>query len=364
MPKERNRFNIKVCPHTHDRGGDRVTVTIREIAERAGVSRGTVDRVLNGRERVKPEVREKVLAIAKQLNYVPNLAAKALAFSKNPVRFGIIMPPEEIRFYDEIRSGIDEAAEELKDLGIRLDYYYVDNTSPEEAAQTIRQLVQSGANGILFSVMDDQLIRTHIDQAADLGVPVVTFNSDVENSRRVCFVGQDLQKSGRVAAGLMCSVTKPQAKVAIVTGNLRFHAHRMRVEGFRQGVLERGGQLDIIQTVEGFDRYTDTYNQLIQLLEEHTDLTGIYMATGSVKACIDALRQSGREGTVRVVCNDLLPEIQQGLQERIIDFTIVQNPKQQGYRALRILYDLIFTGKHPEAKHYYTEMNICIPESL
>lgn len=341
-----------------------MTVTIRQIAQKAGVSRGTVDRVLNGRLGVKPEVRDRIIAIAEELNYVPHVAAKALAYSKNPVLIGIVMPPKDIRFFDEIRSGIHSAAEELKDLGVRLDYHYVDNKSPEEGAAAIQKLVEAGANGIMFSVMDDELIRESINQAADQGVPVVTFNSDVENSKRVCFVGQDLYKSGKVAAGLMSRVLRENAKVLILTGNLKFHAHRARVQGFKQNLVEYTKGLEVVKVIEGYDRYSDTYSQLDQALKEHPHIEGIYMATGPIEACLEVIKHHGKEGRIRVICNDLLPEIEQGLKENIIDFTIVQNPQQQGYRSLRILYDLIFTGKRPDMDHYYTETHIYIPESL
>jgi LacI family transcriptional regulator len=353
-----------MCPGTLSNRSETMTVTIRQIAQKAGVSRGTVDRVLNGRQGVKPDVRDRIIAIAEQLNYVPNVAGKALAYSKKPALFGIVMPPKDIRFFDEIRSGIHAAAEELKDLGIRLDYHYVDNKRPEEGAAAIQKLVQAGANGIMFSVMDDDLIRESINEAVDQGVPVVTFNSDVENSKRICFVGQDLYKSGKVAAGLMMKVLRPHAKVLVLTGNLKFHAHRSRVQGFKEALAASTNRLEVVQVLEGYDRYPDTFSQLDQALKDQPDLEGIYMATGPIEACMDVIKHYRKEGRIKIICNDLLPEVEQGLREHIIDFTIVQNPQQQGYRSLRILYDLIFAGKQPELEYNYTQTHIYIPESL
>lgn len=341
-----------------------MTVTIRQIAEKAGVSRGTVDRVLNGRERVKPEVRKKVLEIARELNYVPNVAGKALAYSKKPALFGVVLPPKEIRFFDEVMDGLAMAAGELKDMGVRLDFRHVGNTRPEEAAAAIRELVEEGANGILFAGMDDVLVRREIDWAAERHVPVVTFNSDVENCARVCFVGQDLRKSGLVAAGLMSGKLEAGGKVLVMTGNLKFHAHRTRVIAFAEGLAERNNGVVVAETLEGYDRYADTLELLDQALLRHPDAVGIYMATGTVKACLEAVAKHGLERKIRIVCNDLLPEIEQGLRERTIDFTIMQNPRQQGYRSLRILYELIFAGKRPEREFEYTETQICIAESL
>ncbi|OUS77725.1 hypothetical protein B1748_02775 [Paenibacillus sp. MY03] len=339
-----------------------MSVTIRQIAVKAGVSRGTVDRVLNDRPGVKPHVREKVMAIAEELNYVPNAAAKALAFSKKPLHVGIIMPPREIEFFQEIRDGIEEAADELKGFGIQLEYCYVSNQNPEEGAAVIRKLVKDGVNGIMFSVMDDDLIRLSINQAVDSGVPVITFNSDVEQSKRICFVGQNLPQSGRIAAGLMARVLRSPSKVLVVAGHLSIYAHRARVKGF--GDHLSGSGIDIVQVIEGYDRFEDTYEKLKEALTRYPEIEGIYMATGHIGACMDVVKGMNRPNRYRIIANDLMPEVEQGMREGLIDFTIVQNPAQQGYRSLRMLYELILNGKMPEQQYYYTETSIVIPESL
>jgi LacI family transcriptional regulator len=341
-----------------------MSITIRDIAEKSGVSRGTVDRVLNGRPGVKPQVREKIMQIISSLNYVPNVAAKALAYSKKPVLFGIVMPPKEITFFEEIRKGIQAAADELKDLGIRLLFHNVNNRSPEEGANALQQLVKAGAAGIMFSVMDDELIRENINEAVNQGVPVITFNSDVDNSRRLCFVGQDLYKSGKIAAGLMSRVLTVNSKILIVTGNLNFQAHRSRVNGFKDWMAENAQPFNVVQVIEGYDQYQDTFEQVHRVLSLHPDIKGIYMATGDVKACIDSIQQQERNRKIRMVCNDLLPEIAHGMREGFIDFTIVQNPYQQGYRSLKILYEFIFAGKNPESEYIFSETSIKISESL
>ena len=340
-----------------------MNITIRQIAERAGVSRGTVDRVLNGRSGVKPAIREQILMIANELNYVPNVAAKALAYSKKPVLFGIVMPPKEIRFFDEVRLGIEAAAEELQDLGVRIEYRYVDINKSEEGAEAIREFVAAKASGIMFSAMDDELIRESIDYAVEQGVPVITFNSDVEQCKRICFVGQDLYKSGRIAAGLMSRILPSLAKVAIVSSSLKFHAQRSRVNGFKDFLKELGGGIEVVEVIEGFERFEDTYLKLQLAFEKHPKIAGIYISTGT-HACLDIIKQKAIEDKIRIVSSDLQPEVEQGMREGLIDFTIMQNPYQQGYRPLRILFDLIFSGKQPEQEYYFTETHISILESL
>ena len=66
-------------------------LTMKDIAQLAGVSRGTVDRVLNNRGAVSPETAERIRSIMRAVNYTPNLAGKTLAIKKKQLRFGFIL---------------------------------------------------------------------------------------------------------------------------------------------------------------------------------------------------------------------------------------------------------------------------------
>ncbi|NJD01476.1 MAG: substrate-binding domain-containing protein [Ruminiclostridium sp.] len=339
-------------------------VTIRKIAELAGVSRGTVDRVLNNRPGVKPEVKDKILQISSELNYVPHMAAKTLAYSKKPLTFGIVMPPKEIDFFGEIRDGFQAAAEELKDFGIKLEYRYVSNREPHEAVTAIEELTRSGISGLMFSGMDDPGVRETINRASDYGIPVVTFNSDVFDCKRLCFVGQNLYKSGRIAAGLMARVTGRDAGIVIVTGNMKFQAHKARVEGFTDRIHEYGKALQITDILECYDNYAVTYDKLLASLNKKRGIRGIYMATGHTGACIDVVKNHMPSREIHIICNDLLPDVIQGLKEGSIDFTIVQNPFMQGYKPVKLLFEYFFYRRKPETEHIYTENSIVLPENL
>jgi LacI family transcriptional regulator len=339
-------------------------VTIKQIAELAGVSRGTVDRVLNNRKGVKPDVRNKILNIAAELKYEPNIAAKALAYNNKPVKFGIIMPPREITFFNEIRNGINSAENELKDFGISLEYRYVSNQEASQGTSAIEEFINFGFSGIMFSGMDDPRIRNQIDKAVDKGIPVITFNSDVTMCKRLCFIGQDLYKSGRIAAGLMYRVAGRNSKIVAVTGNLEFQAHKARIDGFTDRAAESSRNMLVTKVIEGFDRYEDTYTQLSDFLSSNPETNGIYMATGDISACVDVVKNLALEQNIHIICNDILPVVLENMKSQIIDFTIVQNPFMQGYKSLKILYEYVFTGKNPDSEFIYTDTDIIIPESL
>lgn len=338
--------------------------TIRKIAQMAGVSRGTVDRVLNGRPGVKPQIRENVMRIARELDYVPNMAAKALAYNKKPIILGVVMPSREIAFFDEIRKGIDAAADEMHNMGVRVEFRHMDSRDASSAAAALEELLELGVAGMMVSAMDEPVIRAKINAAAEKKIPVITFNSDVSNCRRLCFVGQDLYKSGRVAAGLMSKVISGSAEIIVVTGSMAFHAHKERVNGFTDTLAGVGGGFRVAAVIEGFDRYDDTFRKLSEALGRHKQIRGIYMATGHIGACVDAIIEKGLAGKVHIICNDILPDIVDNMKKGIIDFAIVQDPFSQGYKPLNLLREYIFLGREPEAEHIYTEISIKILENL
>lgn len=338
-------------------------ITIRKIAEMAGVSRGTVDRAINGRPGVKPEIRENILRIINEQDYIPNIAAKALAYNKNPIIIGVVMPSRELAFFDEIQKGIGAAVRETHNMGIKVEMRYVEN-QPAGALLVMDELLELGVSGIMISAMDHPEIRAKINEAADRKIPVITFNSDVTNCRRLCFVGQDLYKSGAVAAGLMARVASKGSAIIALTGNMAFQAHRDRVNGFADALNKTHGNYIVAEVIQGFDRYNETYDGVKKAIDRYDNINGIYMATGHINACLDAVTEKGLAGKIHIICNDTLPEVIENMKKGIIDFTIVQDPFSQGYKPLRMLREYIFSGKKPEQEYILTEIGIKIPENL
>src|SRR5580658_8003591 len=91
---------------------------IHLIAEMANVSIGTVDRALHGRGGIKDATRQRILQVARQIGYTPNLAARALSVARATARIGVCMPREIHFFYDQLWSGVLDEAKRVSQLGI------------------------------------------------------------------------------------------------------------------------------------------------------------------------------------------------------------------------------------------------------
>ena len=212
-------------------------VTINMVAERAGVSRGTVDRVLNQRPHVRPELYDRVVQAIREMGYVPPKEDQSIALGlgnehimEKKGMLGVVMPNWKGYFRSEVMRGIKDAQELLQNYFIDVSIEECDTTLPEESIERMENLVKQGAKGISICAMDHPRIAEKIDELSEKEIPVITYNSDISNCNRLCFVGQDLAASGRVAGELMAKYLRPGDQLIAAVANPNFHAHRLRLQ--------------------------------------------------------------------------------------------------------------------------------------
>ena len=119
-------------------------VTIRQIAEESGVSRGTVDRVLNNRGKVRPEVEERVRKVAEELGYKPNLLGRALIKMKENIKIGVILQDTGTPYLKTLSDGIKKAKGEVEDFGGTVIVKAVDYGNVEQTLAAMNKLVRAG----------------------------------------------------------------------------------------------------------------------------------------------------------------------------------------------------------------------------
>lgn len=336
--------------------------TIRSIAQMCGVSRGTVDRVLNDRPNVNPEVRRRVLRAVEKTGYVHPRSAK---LSEHSIPIGFVMTKwENDYFVKQTQNGIQRAKRFLHSGEMSLRIETMLSRSDTEYIQRIYDLVEAGVRGIILNAADNVLLRSAIEDLAEKGIPVVTYNSDLPTSSRVCHVGQDLAKSGQVAAGLLARSLGPQDRILAVTGNLEFLSHRSRIDAFYSHAASLGITGDRIQLEECFERYDLTYESILAALKWDSRIRGIYMGTESVSACMDAVQKAQLRYQVHVVANDLTPPAIRGLKQGMLDFVVEQDFSAQAYEAIIVMYALLAHKHSPKHPIRYIPTSIYTKELL
>lgn len=341
--------------------------TINTVAMRAGVSRGTVDRVLNQRPHVKPDIYEKVIRAMKELDYIPpnEKQAKALGLTLPALehfRIGILLSSERGHFRSEIMRGIEDAREYLHAYSVEILIEECESDLPSDTLEHIQGLLARNVAGLAICAREHSTIAAKINELQAQGIPVVTYNSDVSGCKRLFFVGQDLVRSGRVAGDLMSKFLDPKDHLLITVGNPEFHAHRLRLQGFCERLYENGFHGESLRIIETYNDYSLTYQKVFDVLREDPTLRGIYMANQSITGCADAIRDTGRQGQLSVIGHDLSNETRRLLQSREIDLIISQNLHQQSYRSLIILQE--YLQKHITPQREDSTIDIICSENI
>lgn len=341
--------------------------TIETIAQMAGVSRGTVDRVLNHRPHVRPDVREKVLLAIAETGYLSprEVHQRELGNAAAPLHLGVLLSNErETQFHEEVLRGIEQARRELEAAAVRISVSSCKTDLPQEAIELLAELLAQGANGLAVCALHDRSVTEYLFELSKRGIPCVTFNSDLPESGRLCFVSQDIRKTGRVAAELMSKCVRPSDRILAAVGNLKFDGHCQRLMGFRERLEELGYAGERISVVETFNDYSTTVSAVSEAISRYPDLRGVYMANLSISGCAEAVRTAGKRGEIHIVCHDINDGIRRLLKEGLVDFTIPQDFMQQGYAPLMILTDYLRKGKMPDSRQFGGRIQILCAENL
>ncbi len=327
--------------------------TIQTIADLAGVSRGTVDRVLNNRSYVKTEVRDRVRQIAREVGYESprEMHLREQDIIVKPLRLGVLLPNWGFghQFLDEVKMGISEAQAELEDARVEILIRQCKTKLPEEAVSLLRELAGMGVDGLSVCAFQDQSIEKELMALKENGVPCVTFNTDLPGSGRLLFVGEDIRQSGRLAAQMMSRSIRPGEQILIALGNRKFEGHRLRMLGFCDRMKELGFPEEDIFVEETFNDYSTTLHVVSEAIRRHPDLRGIYMANLSVIACAEVVRAYSLGGKVHIICHDINDGIRHLIKTGMIDYTIPQDFVRQGREPLLWLTSYLRKRQLPDS---------------
>lgn len=343
-------------------GGDFV-VTIKEIADLCGVSRGTVDRVLNNRGNVKSEKKALILKVAKEMKYTPNPAGKALAARKLKPTVAVVMPSIGISFFDVVLEAMQKSASAYAMYGMQVQWYLSKGYNAQVQYNQLMKL-KDKVNAVILMPINDECICQAIKALTDNGVFVVTINTDIENSTRNCYVGTDYFNGGCTAGALLQLLHRRQLNVGITLGSLQILGHQQRLEGFRH-LLQSNAQAKILGIVEDQDDEILSYEKNLALLREHPEINALFAATsGGIYGACRAIMACQPAHDMTVVVFDNLPTTVELMEQGIIQATIYQHPRRQGQIAMQIVFDYLVNGKAPEKELYLLTNEIRIKENI
>jgi len=334
-------------------------ITLQQIADMAGGSRGEVDRALNDRGRINPEVAERIRKIAEENHYQSNRKKKKTEQQEEIPKIGVVTQLCKSAFMIEVNRGIEKAKSDLEDRGAKLLLRECERVDENEELKAINELVEEGICALAVMPVDSDVIRSRINELTEeKHIPVITFNSDIVGTGRVGFIGLDNEKSGRTAAGLMGMMCRGTGKILIIIGFFANRINGQRVEGFVQEVKKTFPDMELLGVQSSNDDEDEVESIITSTLEKEPDLAGIFLVSSGQTGVRRALEKVKPETRPYIIAYDSTPVNTELLQDNVIDFLIDQEAYAQGNRPPRVLFEIVRKKRRIKNEFMYTQINI------
>jgi LacI family transcriptional regulator len=313
--------------------------SLKDIAARARVSIGTVDRVLHDRGRVSDKTKTRVKRIVRQLGYRPNIHARNLSLDRK-FTFGVLMPrlAQDSEYWRIPAIGIDRAIRELAIFKVGVRYYHYDRYSDQSFERSFREALHDKPDGLLIAPVLSHVAESLIPTIPKC-LPFVLFDTTIPGAPCLSFIGQDPYQSGLLAARLMLNAVRLEGSVAIVKVVPEdFHINE-RIRGFLSGFENTSRDAIRIYEVDSHRGEAAFKGIAEQVLADYKDLKGVFVSNAWTHSIARHLRSHSRGKGVAIVGYDLVARNHEFLDQGLIDFLISQRPEMQGYEGIYCLYE-------------------------
>lgn len=323
-------------------------IRIKDIAKMAGVSEGTVDRVIHNRGNVSKIAAEKVGRILKKINYNPNLIARTLGKSRNFLITTLLPNPEADQFWKQAHDGISAAIEQFQQFGIglRIEDFFYELNSRESFVEAALKNFHSKPDAVLIAPLFYFPSISFFKNLALKNIPYVLINSKIPGTEPLSFIGQDLLQSGRLG-GQLASLGLSKKEVLVILHideDLQNAIHLKEKEtGFREFISSGNTNHIVISFSLASNNQLQIKSDIEKIIREHNPAC-ILISTSKGFKVAEIIKIACP--TIKVISYDLIPANVECLQRGFIDFIINQNPTKQAKLGTQVLANhLLFNRK-------------------
>ena len=342
-------------------------ITTKDIAKLAGVSRGTVDRVLNNRGQVSQEVKEKVLKIARERGYKKNVLASNLARNKK-IKISVVLPdPQHDPFWSAPLDGIRSTETYIANYGIELNYCFFNIHDSKSYSKAFDKSFRIKPDAILVAPVFLKESMLKFQLASQNKVAVVCINSEINHSDILCYVGQNSFQCGLLAGKLFN--LKPLATKIILAITLGHHSKNAihinkKIEGLRSydSLNKCGFEIEEI-VLEDFEDEKARQELSKSIIHRKDNIHGIFFTNSRAHKLLDE-----NDPLIEAIQNqivvgfDLLDSNVNHMNNGNIDFLLNQNPRKQGYVSIINLFNYFIYNKEIQDK-VYLPIDIVVKEN-
>lgn len=340
-------------------------VTIRDVADAAGVSISSVHLALNGKVGVSGPTRERIRQIAEDMGYQPNALASGL--KRRTQRIVILLPSEEGNnryFYPPVWRGVRDCLASSADMNLECtELSYIPDNEGDIFARLRGMVRDHSIDGLLTVGHIDAFTGEDWKHLEDEGVAVVLISSGNEDCRSLCCVQPDYDVIGRTMAELITSHIPPYGSVFLCAGNPKWLAHSLIVRGFEAYLAENNAP-NMVYKDHSWNMDERNYIHILRQISRPDVAACCSVLSQSSILLGQALEESGKAGRLFAVGSDLSGENIDRLKRSVLNNVIQKNPYAQGYVGTRTLVEYLVRGKCPERSSIYVGSEVVFRSNL
>ncbi len=341
-----------------------MNVTMKEIADLCGVSRGTVDRVLNNRGHVSPQTEEHIRSVARSMGYHSANPPVMETGTAADIRIGVLVNAIDHPFFAEILNGMIHSLEEFSDYHVSHIIKLSESFDVDQQLQQLDDLLLQGVKAIAITPANNIKIAEKLSQISNQGIPVVIVNSLLDGFEPFAEVSSDHYMSGRVAANFARLLIQPKSKIGIVTSSNDMPGVALRLQGFIDVLQESKENYTILNPIQCFDDDVIAYKSLSGLILRHPDIDLLFLAAGGYNGSFQALEDAQLLHRIKILSFDTNEGNLARLKDGSVAALFSQHPAQLGETAIKILTDFLLKHIVPAKRKFHIPIEILLAESV
>lgn len=331
-------------------------IRIKDIAERSGVSVGTVDRVLHDRPNVSKAAREKVEAVLKSINYQPNMYASALAYNKSYTFYCVIPKHESEAYWEEIEEGAAKACEARRDFNIHVKMMYYKRFDKETFVKTCQECLDSNPGGVIVVPSELDVTTDFADKLHERNIPFILLDSYMPDLKPLSFYGQDSFCSGYFAAKMLMLIASEEKEIMLMKqtkdGKVASKQQDNREVGFRHYMHDHFPKIKILELDLPLSEKKKGYDGVMEdFFTAHPDIHHCMTFCSKAHIVGEFLLRTNRRN-IQIMGYDMVERNAKCLRLGSISFLIAQHAFMQGYNCVDTLFKAIVLKKKVSPVNY------------
>nr|WP_122119642.1 LacI family DNA-binding transcriptional regulator [Alistipes megaguti] len=345
----------------------RQKIKIKDIAKMAGVSAGTVDRILHNRGNVSPASREAVEKVLNKVNYKFNLHASAISCRKTfkiTVCTPIASPGE---YWSSILAGIEHAIEEFSDINISCNYAFYNQYDIYSCKSAYNSLLDQAPQAVIIGptfIHETQEICGKLDAA---NIPYLFVDSIIEETRPITTFTTDHYASGFLLGRLLHSLCGGEGSIAIFralrTGNERASTSLERRRGFMDYMIQAKFNHRIKESTFSVLTPEENEKEVLNFIQNNPDIQGIAIMNSRGYIIADILRNHGIDH-IQIISFDLTSNNVRCIENGSITALLCQRPELQGFNAIKAMIQYLLYNRNVTETDHMMPIDIIMKENL